>query len=618
MKVSFALTRLVFFLLQLALGFHAWAAIITWSNPGSGAWNNSLNWSPQQVPTANDHAIINFGTVTATPSATFAILDFSGGSIAGDLVVAGNTVMNWSGGQMVPPGSLTVLGNGVLNISGSANKYLYTPLTNWGNTIWTGTGYLSLYNLSGNSTYVGAIYNQSGALFDIQNDTLLNYNFGGELFNNAGTLRKSAGTNTTTVSVQFNNTGTVNVQSGTLALQRSGSVGGQYTTSAGATTSLVGGLFVQTGSPVFGGAGVNEMTGSATLMLVSDVIPGLALYGGSLMLAPTFQGGSITNLTLNATLTGANLVTGTATLAQGCAGTLTVAGKAVLNWTGGSMASLGSLTVLSNGVLNVSGNANKYLAGPLTNWGSVVWTGTGNLQLLNLISNANYTGAIYNQPGALFDIQNNSLLYYNYGYEFFNNAGTVRKSAGSGVTAIYPQFTNSGEVLAQTGVLAFDNAYAETAASTLAVTLAGTTPGTGYGQIQFATPISLTGNFTAITGGYRPNPGSSFSVLSFPGVSGGFTSFSGLNLGSGLSFVPQLLPTSFDLVAATSPITPAPSLAMERLPNGFLVDWPTNSSGWTLQTTTNLTAPWSTVPTSGTNGVVFPTAAPQRFFRLVQ
>ena len=106
---------------------------------------------------------------------------------------------------------------------------------------------------------------------------------------------------------------------------------------------------------------------------------------------------------------------------------------AVMDWTGGSIG--GSLTVASNGVINASGGATKSLNGALTNYGTVNWSG-GDWTINN---NGGYTGAVYNQPGGLFDVQcdqslNNYLDGYDYhgtGYGFFSNAGTLRKSAGS-------------------------------------------------------------------------------------------------------------------------------------------------------------------------------------------
>ena len=73
----------------------------------------------------------------------------------------------------------------------------------------------------------------------------------------------------------------------------------------------------------------------------------------------------ITNLTLGGvTLAGTNRVTGT------------------LNWTGGSVGP-GPLTIAAGGVVNVLGDAVKYLLGPLTNAGTVNFTNAGPLNVYN-------------------------------------------------------------------------------------------------------------------------------------------------------------------------------------------------------------------------------------------
>jgi hypothetical protein len=233
-------------------------------------------------------------------------------------------------------------------------------MTNSGTVAWTGTGVMRVFYYPGGNLY-GAIYNLAGGLFDIQNDQSLENYTSTEVFSNAGTVRKSAGSGTTTISPQFNNTGTVAVLSGTLAFNGGGNLGGQYTTTSGTVIKLGGGSFLPAGAPVFSGGGQSQMT-AGTLTLTSDLIPGLALNGGTLYLNPTFQGGGITNLTLTGIiLAGTNVVTRT------------------LNWTTGPMQ--GSLTVRSNGKLNISGSAEKDLYCPLTNAGTVVWTGTGVLRV---------------------------------------------------------------------------------------------------------------------------------------------------------------------------------------------------------------------------------------------
>jgi hypothetical protein len=64
--------------------------------------------------------------------------------------------------------------------------------------------------------FSGEIWNQAGALWDIQCDQPLAAESSTERFHNAGVFQKSAGTGTTTVSVSLNNSGAVRAESGTI------------------------------------------------------------------------------------------------------------------------------------------------------------------------------------------------------------------------------------------------------------------------------------------------------------------------------------------------------------------------------------------------------------------
>ncbi len=199
-----------------------------------------------------------------------------------------------------------------------------------------------------------------------------------------------------------------------------------------------------------GGAGTVALTGG-TLTLANDAIANLQLNAGSLNLAPGFQGGTITNLTVGGTvLNGSNTVTGTLTSAGGFAGPIWIRPGAILNWTGGE--AKGPMTVTGGAFLNLQGSAARYLEQTLTNFGTVTWTGSGGLSIYN--NNAGYRGAIWNMPGALFNVATDqSVGCACYGYEFINNQGTFEKSAGTGSTYISVQVTNTGTMQALEGTL---------------------------------------------------------------------------------------------------------------------------------------------------------------------
>ena len=202
---------------------------------------------------------------------------------------------------------------------------------------------------------------------------------------------------------------------GILSFSSGGNLTGTYGTAAGATTDFAGGSFTMGVPPVITGLGLCEFTGT-TLTLLQNAPANLLLASGNLILGPAFQNsGGITNLTLNGvTLISTNTVTGT------------------LNWAGGIVSGL--LTVAGGGVLNITGSVNLYNV--LTNAGTVTMSGAGNLTVYN--NNSTYKGGVYNQAGALWDIQTNAYITCGIcaGDEFFNNAGTFANPAARAASTI--------------------------------------------------------------------------------------------------------------------------------------------------------------------------------------
>src|ERR1035441_9940985 len=147
----------------------------------------------------------------------------------------------------------------------------------------------------------------------------------------------------------------------------------------------------------------------------------------------------------------------------GGSGGLTVSGQ--FNWTGGTLNSGAVLTIATNGVLNLSGSGDKHIAGgTLNNAGSVTWTGGSVLG-----SAAGVVNVISNQAGALFDVQTDASLSSEgccFGTLTIYNAGTFRKSAGTGTNAINWPFNNTGLVDVQSGAVSFQSSYTQTAGAT--------------------------------------------------------------------------------------------------------------------------------------------------------
>jgi hypothetical protein len=112
--------------------------------------------------------------------------------------------------------------------------------------------------IGGTNTFINA----AGATFDDQNTA--NYNIVGEsgtpVFDNVGLFDKTAasGTSTTAISAAFNNTGTLEIDAGTIDLAGGGASSGGFTGAGtlefgGGTTTLAAGSSITTPNVIFAG-----------------------------------------------------------------------------------------------------------------------------------------------------------------------------------------------------------------------------------------------------------------------------------------------------------------------------------------------------------------------------
>src|ERR1019366_2624640 len=400
-----------------------------------------------------------------------------GGGFTGSLLVAGGATMSWSGGSSGGP--LMVARKGLLNLTGNSTVFLYSPLTNAGTVNWTGTVGIYVYNNGAN--FSGLIQNLAGGVWNIQSDQTMNPGYSNPYFNNAGTVIKSVTTGTTTFSIPFYNTGTVTNLSGTLNFAGGGTIAGTFYAAAGKTIDFSSGNFSGVAGAVISGPGTIQLNGGS-LTLQNDVVPNLQMTGGTVNLGAGFQGGTITNLTLaGSVLGGSNTVTGTFNCGGGFTGSLLVTGGAMMSWSGGS--SGGSLTVASNGVLNLTGNSTVFLYNPLTNAGTVNWIGTEGIYVYN--NNAAYSGSIQNLAGGVWNIQSDQGMSPGYSFPYFNNAGSVIKSVTTGTTTFSIPFYNTGPVTNLRGTLNFAGG--------------GTIAGTFYAAAGKTIDFS-SGNFSGVAG----------------------------------------------------------------------------------------------------------------------
>jgi hypothetical protein len=295
-------------------------------------------------------------------------------------------------------------------------------------------------------------------------------------------------------------------------------------------------------------------------------------------------------------------------------------------WTGiSSQIESGSkLTVLTNGLLVLAGTngAGYIFFGTLTNAGTIRLI-SGNLQLYG---GGGTNGLLVNLPGGLVDIPADNSIY---GSGVIMNQGTVRKSGGiNGIynhapTYIYPTFTNLGKLDVQAGAVYLTGNYSLTG-GTLNL---GINNLTNYGVIELSgNPVALDGTVSAnFNNGYLPKIGNIFNILYYNSETGVFVNY---YLPKSATWQTNYNFTYFSLMVMN--VLPKLNIsffdgdARKQQEPGVIISWPSPSSGFVLQTNSDLTTTnWATdnlsVSSDGTNKSVnlfINPQEPELFFRL--
>jgi RHS repeat-associated protein len=503
-------------------------SVVTWTNPGDGNWALAANWTDDQgmhrLPGPADDAVINTAGITVTHSSgadsikslttgtntltlsggTLSIasdseignlLTLTGGTLDGAGKVTVDKALNWSDGTMSGAGTTAIAAGATATLSRGLSLSQRT-LSN-GGTATTQNAVIHFTNQS-------VINNQQGATFEVQAGTNFGIGIDQGTFNNAGLLRKTSSDTTGFGQVAFNNSGTVNVQAGTLGAGSGGTGSGSFTVAAGASLNLSGYNLTATSSVTGAGsvglfnctvAGRYNLTGSGGSSLGN-------IYGGVTFTATSVVGslgGSLTvdgyfsDVTFNTAVGGVGGPVTVGGLAVrlifqssvgAIDGAISVADEADF---GGPVGHVGS-TITVGGTLNFSGGsaistANLNLTGTLTgsdsvtvtgklDWEAGAMTGTGTTTIaagatailtsgggsgLNLsqrtltnAGTATLTGngiggsnaTINNLTGAIFEAQTGASAT-------FNNSGSCRKTGGG--TGGFSTCNNSGTVAVQAG-----------------------------------------------------------------------------------------------------------------------------------------------------------------------
>jgi hypothetical protein len=414
-------------------------------------------------------------------------------------------------------GDLTIAAGGQLQFAGLPYKNLYgLTLENHGTVMLSGGG------LSMAGTTIS-----NGGLWQLTGDTAINS--GGSptpVWFNAGTFRKTGGTLVSSMAnLQFVNFpgGLVDVHTGTLQFYGGPTnlISGTFNATAPGGINFSGGIWTDGGGTATG-SGLIQLTGG-TLLLCTNIIPGLLLTGGEVYTANPFQAsGAITNLTLDgATLAGTNLIgKGTLTVNSGALtdqlsvatnGQLLLAtsstkplydlnliNQGTVLWSGGSL-NVGATTVSNGGQwLMTSDNVMAYGGGA-----SPVWTNSGVLHK-SAGTGTSFVASFgfYNQPGGLVEVDSGTVDLSSL---TTNLAGGLRLNGGNLIAA---------------GTLAFAGGTLDGSGSMGANALTGglISPGLGGpGLFTFSSGLTLGANATVSLDGTGLSPGTGYDQLSVTG-----------------------------------------------------------------------------------------------------
>ena len=195
-------------------------------------------------------------------------------------------------------------------------------------------------------------------------------------------------------------------------------------------------------------------------------------------------------------------------------GTSTFTNNGVFQWAGGQITDGASFVNNSNS-FSISGPDSKIIFEPFSNTGTISESGGGDLGI-------GHGTTLTNQAGALFDITDDSTISAGFGGGSLANAGTVRKSGGTGTSSIGVPVSNTGTIATNAGTLSFTDALSLDPAGKLAFQLRGTTASSQYGKLNKPGNLTLAGILQVTLGsGFMPALGNSFDVIDWGGLSGG-------------------------------------------------------------------------------------------------
>ncbi len=483
---------------------------IAWATDSDGFWDESSNWSPQQVPGGGDDVTIDRGAANPTISirdtrsvnsiisreslaitgGTFTInaasqldasaVTLSGGNLSanGMVTITNTATLDWQAGSIFGNG---LSNSGILTISAAADVGLAGTLTNSGTINHTGAG---------NLVVSGVLNNQAAGTYDFETDADIT---GNNRIDNAGTIKKTFGSGESRIGPLANSDfnlnnlgGTIEARTGTIKLDQ------LRGTNTGATwNAFFGAILDIVGHPSFPASYAGNYSGSGG---------GIVQWSGG-QFGVTGETGPGVTFNFPGTL---------------------------FQWTGGSFTNTHPNHPFTNtGTMTLAGSSDKAIGGSaFNNSGTIIQAGTGNLIV---------SGTLTNSASGLYDFQSDVGIT---GNGAINNAGTIKKTGGVGVSRLGPSVGASlnlnntgGTIDAQSGTLQlFDVRGASTGgmlnAGTGAVLNVAPNGGARFGGIYTGSgdgAVQLTGDFVTESMGAEFNfPAGLFEWVS-GSISGGGT-----------------------------------------------------------------------------------------------
>jgi hypothetical protein len=349
----------------------------------------------------------------------------------------------WTGGTMRGGDSPSVITCYIpMHITGDAIKRLDTGhFINAGNSTWDGSGAIF--------TFSAPTFGNSGTL-NLQSDAgIVEFSAPAALLNNSGTFKKTAGTGTSLIQADLQNTGTIEADSGVLYFQGFTSLSfssGKFVSNGGIVR--LESQILNTGAS-FGG------TGTSQIDLVNVIAGSISIGAGTTQVVGSSN-----------TLSGSINIASGATFEMAAGGELGgnggIQGPGTFLFSGGMLdgASVAGHALTSTAPMLIDGAGIKKLnAGTFTNAGNAVWN-NGDIQTS--------TNPTWNNTGTL-DLRSDNALFSGSGLPMtFNNSGTLKKTAGTGTSDFSAVVNNTGTISINSGTLEFDQNFSTTGTFTVA------------------------------------------------------------------------------------------------------------------------------------------------------